>query len=238
MEMSLDQFEEAKEANQKWKYGNERASESWRKVKATAIWEQACKKIESRVLIDKGAVMIVHVLSGWLASSYPIRRAFLQHISWRVSVESVINKRKSSCHFHCISHEGMARLLYGCLFILPNTAVILDLKAFLSIKNYFYQHQNITIIIRGESETCPNFWNRHNNSLSKVYRFIWSCRVFVYYWTCFSRLAALVCFLAVVPFVIFRILLQQLQEKNEQPKIFSSLRAQCETLRVDWRLRG
>ena len=24
--------------------------------------------------------MIVHVLSGWLASSYPIRRAFLQHI--------------------------------------------------------------------------------------------------------------------------------------------------------------
>ena len=53
----------------------------------------------AKVLIDKGAVMIVHVLSGWLASSYPIRRAFLQHISLRVSVESVINKRKSSCHF-------------------------------------------------------------------------------------------------------------------------------------------
>ena len=30
----------------------------------------------------------------------------------------------------------------------------------------------------------------------------------------FSRLATLVCFLPVVPFVIFRILLQQLQEKN------------------------
>ena len=39
------------------------------------------QKIESRVLIDKGALMIVYVLSGWLASSYPIRRAFLQHIS-------------------------------------------------------------------------------------------------------------------------------------------------------------
>ena len=51
-----------------------------------------------------------------------------------------------------ISHEGMARLLYGCLFILLNMAVILDWKAFLSVKNYFYQHQNITIIIKGESE--------------------------------------------------------------------------------------
>ena len=126
----------------------------------------------------------------------------------------------------------MARLLYGsCLFILPSTAVTLAWKAFLSIKNYFYQHQNITIIINGESETCPSFWNRHNNSLSKVYRFIWSYRVFFYYWTCFSRLPALVCFLPVVPFVIFRILLQQLQEKKELPKILSSNRAQCETLR-------
>ena len=35
--MSVDQFEEAKEANQKWKY-------SWRKVEATAIWDQACPK--------------------------------------------------------------------------------------------------------------------------------------------------------------------------------------------------
>ena len=91
-------------------------------------------------------------------------------------------------------------------------------KAFLSIKNYFYQLQNITIIIKGESETCPNFWNRHNNSLSKVDRLVWSCRVFFHYWTCFSRIAALVCFLAVFPFVIFRILLQQLQEKTSSQK--------------------
>ena len=28
-------------------------------------------------------------------------------------------------------------------------------KALLSIKNYFYQHQNITIIIKGQSKTCP-----------------------------------------------------------------------------------
>ena len=36
--------------------------------------------IKPAKLIEKGALMIVHVLSGWLASSYPIR-AFLQHIS-------------------------------------------------------------------------------------------------------------------------------------------------------------
>ena len=39
--MSMDQFEEA---NQKWKYSNERTSETWRKVEATAIWDQACKR--------------------------------------------------------------------------------------------------------------------------------------------------------------------------------------------------
>ena len=178
--------------------------------------------------------------SFWLAClflSNPIRRAFLQHISWRVSVESVINKRKSSA---ISTAFRMKEWLDCCMDVCSSYRIrqwYWTWKAFLSIKNYFYQHQNITIIIKGESETCPNFWNRHNNSLSKVYRFIWSCRVFVYYWTCFSRLAALVCFLAVVPFVIFLILLQQLQEKNEQPKISSSLRAQCETLRVDWRLR-
>ena len=68
--MSITQFEEA---NQKRKYTNERTSESWRKVEATAM-ESSLEKIESRV--EKGAVMIVYVLSGWLASSYPIRRAF------------------------------------------------------------------------------------------------------------------------------------------------------------------
>lgn len=38
-------------------------------------------------------------------------------------------------------------------------------------KIIFYQHQNITISIKGD---------RHNHSLSKVYRFNWSCRVFFY----------------------------------------------------------
>ena len=37
MEMSADLLEEAKEANQKWKYSNERTSESWWKVEATAM---------------------------------------------------------------------------------------------------------------------------------------------------------------------------------------------------------
>ena len=95
----MDQFEEAKETNQKWKYSNERTIESWQKVEATAMGSQgsSLKKIESKV--EKSAVMIVHVLSGFPTSSYPIRRALVQHISQRVSVESVINERKNSCHF-------------------------------------------------------------------------------------------------------------------------------------------
>ena len=91
----------------------------------------------------------------------------------------------------------------------------IELKAFLWIKSYSYQHQNITIVIKGENETYPNFWNRHNNFLSKFYRFIWSCRVVFNYWTWFFRLAALVCLLMVVPFVIFCILFQQFQEKKK-----------------------
>ena len=55
MEMSVDQFEEAKKAKQK--------------VEATAMG-CSLQNIESRV--EKGAVMIVHVPSGWLASSYLI----------------------------------------------------------------------------------------------------------------------------------------------------------------------
>ena len=115
------------------------------------------QKIKSRVLVDKGAVMIVHVLSGWLGSSYPIRCAFLQHISWRVSIESVINKRKSSCHFHCISHEGMARLLYGCLFILPNTAVILDLKGLLINQKLFLSTSEYHHYYQGRKWNMPEF---------------------------------------------------------------------------------
>ena len=46
------------------------------------------QKIESRA--EKGAVMIQHVLSGWLASSYPIRSAFLQHISERNNTQTAV----------------------------------------------------------------------------------------------------------------------------------------------------
>ena len=49
----------------------------------------------------------------------------------------------------------MARLLYACLFIQQIRQWYLTWKDVLSISNYFYQHQNITIIIKGESETCP-----------------------------------------------------------------------------------
>ena len=48
---------------------------SWPKVESTATGSSP-QKIESRV--EKGAVMIVHVLSGWLASSYAIWRSINQ----------------------------------------------------------------------------------------------------------------------------------------------------------------
>ena len=83
--MSVDQFEEA---NQKWKYSNERTSESCPKVEATAMGSSR-QEVESRA--EKGAVMIVQVFSSWFASFYSIRRAFLQHI--------IINERVQSCHF-------------------------------------------------------------------------------------------------------------------------------------------
>ena len=69
--MSVDQFEEVKEANQKLKYSNERTSESWQKVEATA--GSSLQKIESRV--ERRCNDSIHVLSGWLAS-YPIHVLF------------------------------------------------------------------------------------------------------------------------------------------------------------------
>ena len=171
--MPVDQFEEAKEANQKWKYSNEGTSESWRKVEATAVWDQDCKRSSRlRVLIDKGALMIVHVLSGWLASSYPIRRAFLQHISWRVSVESVINKRKSSCHFAW--RNGSIAVW---MFVYPTEyggdiglkGFLISQKLFLSTSEYHHYYQ-------GGKWNMPEFLKSPYNSHSKVYRFIWSCR--------------------------------------------------------------
>ena len=167
------------------------------------------QKIESRV--EKGAVMIVHVLSGWLASSYPIRRAFLQHISWRVSVESVINKRKSSCHFAWRNGS-----IAAWMFVHPtNTAVILDLKAFLlnqklfpSTSEYHYY------IIKGESETCP---------ISEIaiiivsLKFIGSFQAAAF---SFTNLFFPPCHFSLLSsgrsLVAFPILLQQLQEKKNE----------------------
>ena len=156
------------------------------------------QKIESRVNWQ-GAVMIIHVLSGWLATPYPIRRAFLQHIRWRISVEYVINKRKSLCHFAWSRRNGSIAVW---MFVPPtNTAVILDLKGFLINHKLFLSTSEYHHYYQRRKWKMPDYWNLHDNSLVKGYRFICSCRLFFYYWSCLSRLAALVCFLAVVPFV-------------------------------------
>ena len=69
--MSVDQFEEV---NQKWKYSNEQTSElSWQKVEAVAMGSSQ-QKIWPRA--EKGTLIIVHVLFGWLTSSYAIYMLF------------------------------------------------------------------------------------------------------------------------------------------------------------------
>ena len=96
--MSVDQFEEAeeaKEANQKWKYSNEWISESWRKVEATTIWDQARKR--SSKSSNWQSRFDDSPCSFWLAC------IFLSNptcFSPTISAEELLsNKRKSSCHF-------------------------------------------------------------------------------------------------------------------------------------------
>ena len=147
------------------------------KGKLTESWSYGClgsslQKIESRVLIDKGALMIVHVLSGWIASSYPIQHAFLQHISWRVSVESVVNKRKSSCHFAW--RNGSIAVW---MFVRPSECGSdIGLKGFLIIQKLFLSTSEYHHYYRGWRWNMPEFLKSPYNPLSKVYRFIWSCR--------------------------------------------------------------
>ena len=69
MEKSLDEFEEAKEASQKFSMSEQAKVGGKLKLRLSGI-----KPVKDRVMTG-------HVPSGWLASSYPIRRAFLQHIS-------------------------------------------------------------------------------------------------------------------------------------------------------------
>ena len=200
------------------------------KRKLTERWSYGClgsslQKIESRVLIDKGALTIVHVLSGWLSSSYQIRRAFLQHISWRVSVESVIYKRKSSCHF-ALRNGSIA----VWKFVHPTEyGGDIGLKGFLTSQKLFQSTSEYHHYYEGGSWNMPEFLKSPYNSLSKVYRFIWSCRfVFLVLNLIFppSRFSLLssgrsLCYLP-------HFCSNSFKEKNKQPKIF--FRAQCETV--------
>ena len=146
--MSVDQFEEANQKMKIQQWTNKwKLAESWR----YGYLGSSLQKIESRVLIDKGAVMILHVLSGWLASSYPIQRAFLPHISLRVSDESVINKLKSSCHFAW--RNGSIAVWMSVHPTEYGSDIGLERLSYQSKIISIYQHQNITIIIKGESET-------------------------------------------------------------------------------------
>ena len=59
------------------------------------------------------------------------------------------------------------------MFVHPtNTAVILDLKGFLINQKLFLSTSEYQYYCQGRKWNMPDFWNRHNHSLSKVYRFI------------------------------------------------------------------
>ena len=117
------------------------------------------------------------------------------------------------------------------MFVHPtNTTVILDLKRFLSIKNYFYQNQNIAIIIKGESETCP---------ISEIAIIVFSLKFIgsfeaaaISFIGFFYNLAALVCFLAIplFPLLSSPFCSNSFQIKKRAASKFSPLWAQCETL--------
>ena len=101
-----------------------------------------------------------------------------------------------------------------CLSYKYGSDIGLERLSYQSKINYFYQHQNITNIIKGGSETRP---------ISEIAIIILSLR-FIFeaaplsFTNLFFPLSCLVCFLVVIPFVAFPILLQQLQEKNKQRK--------------------
>ena len=95
MEMSVDQFEEAKKANEKWKYSNERTSESWRKVEANCCgikrakdvvesWERRCNA--STCSFRLACLFISNPTS--FSPTYQMK-----------SFRRIRHKRKSSCHF-------------------------------------------------------------------------------------------------------------------------------------------
>ena len=82
--------------------------------------------------------------------------------------ESVINKRKSYCHF---SWRNGSTAVW--MFVHPTyTAVIFVLKGFLINQKLFLSTSEYHHNYQGRMWNMPDFWNRHNNYLSKVYRFL------------------------------------------------------------------
>ena len=216
MEKSVDQFEKAKEANQKWKYSNERISEikvgGKLKLRLSGI-KPAKDRVESfnwqRRCNDS-------TYSFWLACLFLSNPTCFSPTYQLESFLRICHKRKSSCHFAW--RNGSIAVW---MFVHPT-----EYGSNIGLERFSYQSKIISINIRispllsrekvRHAQISEITINAYYNSLSKVYRFIWSCRVFFCYWTCFSHPAVLVCFLAVVPFVIFRILLQQLQENESE----------------------
>ena len=130
----------------------------------------------------------------------------------------------------------MARLLCWCLFILQNTAVILDLIGFLINQKLFLstsEYHNILLYYQGRKWNLPDFWNRHNHSLSKVYRFIFEAATFSFtnlffppnHLSLLSSGLSLCCLPHLAPTTS-----RKKKKKNKQLKKICPLWAQCETL--------
>ena len=155
----------------------EGTSESWLKVEVTSMGS-SLQKIDEELRTRCNN----STCSFWLAClllSNPT--CFTPTYQLKSFVESVINKRKSSCHF-----AWMNGSIAAWMFVHPtNTAVMLDF--FLINQKLFPPTSEYHFYYQGRKWNMPDFWNRLNHSLSKVYRFIWSCPRFLLL-TCFLRL--------------------------------------------------
>ena len=176
-------------------------SKTWRKVQATTM-ESSLQKIDRVKSWERCCSSTT--CSFWLACLFLSNPTCFSPTNQLKSFEPAINKQEflpfcmkewlDCCMDVCLSYKhdiGLERLSYQ------------------SKINYFYQHQNITI------ETC---------SISEIAIIILSLKfIFEAAALSFTNLffppTRLVWFLVVVPFVAFRILLQQLQEKNKQQEL-------------------
>ena len=106
--------------------------------------------------------------SFWLAClflSNPTRFSPTYQLKSFRPIESVIDKRKSCCHFSWRNGSTAVWMLVHPTY----TAVILDLKGFLINQKLFLSTSEYHYYYQGRKWNMPDFWNCHSHSLSNVF---------------------------------------------------------------------